>query len=122
MGVTHSEGAAAGHLLIAERGRDRERYILCDRHVTLRELSETVVRLAGRGWVPPTIPPRVAGAMAGAGEALARVTGMKPLLPRGQLHFFRWNAIPDSTRAQEELGWEPTPLEDGLRSVLPAAL
>ncbi|MEA2404598.1 MAG: hypothetical protein QOE08_1245 [Thermoleophilaceae bacterium] len=122
MGVTHCEGAAAGHLLIAERGRDRERYILCDRHVTLRELAETVVRLAHRGWVPPTLPVPVASAMAGAGEAVARLTGVKPLLPRGQLHFFLWNAIPDSTRAQEELGWEPTPLEDGLRSALAAAL
>ena len=32
--------------------------------------------------------------------------------------FLLWNAAPDSTRAQEELGWEPTPLEDGIRESL----
>jgi nucleoside-diphosphate-sugar epimerase len=29
-----------------------------------------------------------------------------------------WNAAPDSSRAREELGWEPTPLEDGIRATL----
>jgi dihydroflavonol-4-reductase len=58
--------------------------------------------------------------MAAAGEPLARLTGKPPLLPRGQLHFLLWNAKPDSTRAQERLGWEPTPLEEGLRATLAA--
>jgi nucleoside-diphosphate-sugar epimerase len=120
MGLTHVDGVASGHLLVADRGGDHQRYILCDRHVALRELCETVVRIAHRGWVPPTMPAGVATALAGAGEAVARLTGVKPLMPRGQLHFFRWDARPDSTRAQEELGWEPTPLEDGLRSALAA--
>ena len=40
-GVLFSEGAGAGHLLAAERGRPGERYILCDAHVTLRELAES---------------------------------------------------------------------------------
>ena len=41
-----------------------------------------------------------------------------PLLPRGQLYFFMWNAAPDSSKAQEELGWEPTALDDGIRRTL----
>jgi dihydroflavonol-4-reductase len=118
MGVCFSDGVGAGQLLAAERGRPGERYILCDRHLSLKELSETVVRLAGRGRVPPVLPPSGARALALAGEGLSRLIRRRPLLPRGQLHFFLWNAAPDSSKAQDELGWEPTGLEDGLRRTL----
>jgi nucleoside-diphosphate-sugar epimerase len=120
LGVCFDAGVAAGHLLAAERGSDGERYILCDRHVTLRELAQAVVAAAGRGRVPPTLSPRAAWVMAEAGELVARVAGVEPLLARGQLHFFRWNARPDSTKAQDELGWEPTALADGLRAAVRA--
>jgi len=64
LGLVFTEGLAAGHLLAAERGRDGERYILCDTHATLRELAETVVRVAGRGRVPPTLPKPAARVLA----------------------------------------------------------
>jgi nucleoside-diphosphate-sugar epimerase len=117
-GVVFTSGVGRGQLLAAERGRPGERYILCDRHVTLNELGEAVVRVAGRGRVPPTLPVPAARAMAGAGELVARLIRRPPLLPRGQLHFFLWNAAPDAGKAVRELGWEPTPLEDGLRATL----
>jgi dihydroflavonol-4-reductase len=117
-GVVFSEGIGRGQLLAAERGRPGEHYILCDRHVSIRELAEAVVRVAGRGRVPPTLPPPVARAIASGGELLARATRRPPLLSRGQLYFFLWNAAPDSGKAERELGWEPTPLDDGLRATL----
>lgn len=118
MGVCFSEGVAAGHLLAAERGRAGERYILCDRHVTMRELADTVVRVAGRGRVPPSLPPAVARVLALGGELISRAIKRPPLLPTGQLHFMLWDAAPDSSKAQVELGWEPTPLEEGVRRTL----
>src|SRR5690606_29215762 len=93
-------------------------YILCDGHLTLRELAELSVRIAGRGRVPPVMPTPLARALAAAGESLSRLTGRPPLLARGELHFLLWNAKPDSTKAQTQLGWQPTPLEDGLRATL----
>ena len=118
MGMSFTDGVAQGHLLAAEGGRDGERYILCDGHMTLAELAELVVRVAGRGRVPPTMPVWAARAASGATEAVARVIRRPPPLPKGQLHFFMWNAAPDSSRAQRELGWKPTPLEDGIRATL----
>jgi nucleoside-diphosphate-sugar epimerase len=120
LGLVYTEGVAAGHLLAAQKGRDGERYILCDTHSTLRDLAQTVVRVAGRGRVPPTIPLPAARALAAGSEALSRLTGRPPLISRGQLYFFTWNAAPDSSKAQRELGWKPTPLEEGVRRTLDA--
>jgi dihydroflavonol-4-reductase len=119
-GVVYVDGVAKGHLLAAARGEDGERYILSDRHVTLRGLAEAVVRAAHRGRVPPTMPRPVARALAAVGEPIARRLGQPPLLPQGQLLFFLWNAAPDSGKAQDELGWEPTLLEDGLAAAVAA--
>ena len=120
LGLVYVEGLAAGHLLAADKGRDGERYILCDTHVSLRELAQAVVRIAGRGRVPPTLPPPLARALAAASEALSRVIRRPPLVSRGQLYYFNWNAHPVSAKAQAELGWQPTSLEDGLRHTLAA--
>jgi dihydroflavonol-4-reductase len=117
-GVVLDRDLAAGHLLAAERGRPGERYILSEGHVTVRELVETVVRLAGRGRVPATMPVPVSRVVAAANELVARLVGRPPLLARGQLDYFLWNARPDATKARRELGWQPTPLEAGLRETL----
>jgi nucleoside-diphosphate-sugar epimerase len=118
--MVYSTGLGTGQLLAAERGVPGERYILCDGQLSFRELAGTAVRLAGRGKVPPTLPVGLAKAMASGGEAVARVIRKPPLLPKGQLHFFLWNARPSSAKAQRELGWVPTPLEEGLRAVVAA--
>jgi nucleoside-diphosphate-sugar epimerase len=118
MGVCFTEGVASGHLLAAEKGRPGERYILCDRHVNMREFAHAVVRVAGRGRVPLSLRPRVAKGLAFGGELLSRGVKRPPLLPTGQLHFLMWNAAPDATKAQQELGWEPTPLDEGLKRTL----
>ena len=92
MGIVHARGVAAGQLLAAERGRDGERYILSDRHVTLRELAQVVVRVAHRGRVPWVLPVPLARATAAVGDWLAPRTGLTPLVSRGQLEFLLWNA------------------------------
>jgi dihydroflavonol-4-reductase len=120
LGICFVEGVAAGHLLAADKGQDGERYILCDRHISLRELAQNVIEVAGRGRVPPTLPVPLARAMASGGEALSRLIRRPPLLSKGQLHYFLWNAEPISTKAQTELGWQPTPLEEGLKRTLGA--
>jgi nucleoside-diphosphate-sugar epimerase len=117
-GLAFAPGVAAGHLLAAEKGEDAERYILADTYAEFKDLAETVVEVAGRGRVPRVMPVPVAKAMAGAGEGISRVIRRPPLLARGQLTYFLWQAHPDSSKAQRELGWTPTPLEEGVRRTL----
>ena len=76
--------------------------------------------MAGRGRVPPTMPVPVARAFAAVGEGISRVIRRPPMLARGQLHWFLWNARADSSKAQRELGFTPTPVEEGVRRTLVA--
>lgn len=117
-GLVFSEGVASGHLLAAEKGKDGERYILADTYTGFRQLAEAVVGVAGRGRIPPAMPVPVARAFAGVGEGISRVIRRPPMLARGQLTYFLWQARPDSSKAQRELGWQPTPLADGIRRTL----
>lgn len=117
-GYAFVEGVAEGHLLAAEKGADGERYILADGYAGFREIAETVKEVAGRGRVPPAMPIPVARAIAALGEGVSRVIRRPPLLPRGQLTYFLWQAQPDSSKAQRELGWETTPLDEGVRRTL----
>jgi nucleoside-diphosphate-sugar epimerase len=119
-GYAFVEGVAAGHLLAADQGNDGERYILADGYASFRDLAETAKRVAGRGRVPPVMPVPVAKAIATVGAGISRVIRRPPLLPRGQLTYFLWQARPDSSKAQRELGWRTTPLEDGVRQTLNA--
>ena len=116
--MVYVDGVVQGHIAAAEKGKPGERYILCDSYVDTRDLAELVVRLAGRGRVPPTMPVPIAKAFAAAGEAVAKVIRRPPMLTRGQLHYLLWQARADSTKAQRELGFTPTPLEYGVRRTL----
>jgi dihydroflavonol-4-reductase len=117
-GYAYVDGVAAGHLLAADKGNDGERYILADGYASFRELAETAKRVAGRGRIPPTMPVPIAKAVAGIGAGISRVIRRPPLLPRGQLEYILWRAHPDSSKAQRELGWTTTPLEEGVRMTL----
>lgn len=118
MGLVYSTGLATGHLLAAQTGVPGQRYILCDGHMSFKELADTAVRLAGRGKAPPVMPVPVARALAAGGEAVARLLRKPPLLPKGQLYFFLWDARPQSDKARRELAWVPTPLEEGLAAAV----
>jgi nucleoside-diphosphate-sugar epimerase len=117
-GYAFVEGVAAGHLLAAEKGIDGERYILADGYASFRDLAECVKRVAGRGRIPPTMPIPVAKAIASVGAGVSRVIRRPPLLPKGQLTYFLWQGRPDSSKAQRELGWTTTTLDEGVRKTL----
>ena len=122
LGLVYVDGLAAGHLLAAERGRDGERYILCDTHVSLRDLAKTVVREAGRGRVPPTLPvPLARGNGRRQRGALARDPAPAAALARPAvlLHLER---APDRRQGRRR-SWagRRTPLAEGVRRTLDCA-
>jgi dihydroflavonol-4-reductase len=114
MTLAYVEDVAAAHLAAFERGRAGERYILADGFATNREICAVAVEAAGRGRVPPTLPIPLARALTTVGEGISKVIRRPPLLGRGQLHFVLWQARADSTKAQSELEFQPTPWREGI--------
>ena len=119
-GVVFSDGVGRGQLLAALKGRPGERYILCDGHISLAELARMAVDAAAGAACRRRSPRRWRARSRSAARRSSRIIRRPPLLPRGQLHFFLWNAAPCSDKAQRELGWRPTDLRDGMRRTLEA--
>ena len=95
---------ARGHLLAFDRGRTGERYLLGGENLSLKEAFARIARAAGRP--PPSI--RVPYAAVRAAAALGLVNRNEALLARLPEHF-------SSAKAQSELGYEPSPIDDALR-------
>lgn len=112
--VVYAPDVAAGHVLAERRGAVGGRWILSESTWSLVALARAVCDAAGRGRVPPVMPGWIAHVVAVAGEAVARLIGRPPLIPRGQLHFLESGADPDATRARRDLGWAPTPFREAL--------
>ncbi len=110
-----SEDVGEGHVLAAEKGKAGESYILCEGYYELPFLAEVILNALNINKKPPKVMPLpVVKAVSAAGEWLAKLTGKPPLIPKGQLHFLLWKALPDSTKAKRELDWNPTPLKTGI--------
>jgi nucleoside-diphosphate-sugar epimerase len=114
MSLALADDVAAAHLAAFERGRPGERYILADGFATIRELCGAAVEAAGRGRVPRTLPVPLARVLAVAGEGVSTVIRRPPLIGRGQLTFVLWEARADSSKAQAELDFHPTPWSEGI--------
>jgi dihydroflavonol-4-reductase len=112
------EDVADAHLAAFDRGKPGERYILADGYARNRDICAAAVEAAGRGRVPPTLPVPVARVLAATGEGISRAIRRPPLLGRGQLHFVLWEARADSAKAQAELGFTPTPWEEGIPTLV----
>ena len=113
MPLVYSDDVAAGHILAAGAAAGA-RYILSDAYRTLSEMADAVAREVAGAKAPRVMPGAVAHVVSAAGEAMARVTGKPPLIPRGGLYFVESHAVPHASRARAELGWAATSFEAGL--------
>jgi dihydroflavonol-4-reductase len=120
--VVYSDDVALGHLLAERNAPIGGRYILSESTHSLTAIAEAVRKQtasAGRASkVPPVMPMAVAKMVAAAGEFVSRFTGKPPLLPKGQLEFLHYGAVPSGEKAMNELGWKPRSFEEGLADTL----
>lgn len=116
--IAYIDGVAAAFLAAAERGRRGERYLLSDCYVTNAELAAEIVRASGMKRVPGTAPTWLMKGLAAMLEPPAKLFRFTPLIARGQLSFLLWQARVDSSKARRELGFTPTPLEEGVQKTV----
>ena len=105
--VVYGPDVGEGHVLAAEKAAIGERFILSDQYLPLDQLARIVYEeLNIKKRFPLTMPLPIAKVVAEVGEAIANLTNKPPLIPKGQLTFLQWQAIPSSAKAKEQLGWE----------------
>jgi dihydroflavonol-4-reductase len=118
MPLVHADDAAYGHILAEAHAPVGARYILSESYCSLVELARKVREISGTSRVPPVMPLPLARAVASIGEAVSAINKRPPLLPKGQLLFLQYQAIPSAARAERDLDWHPRPLATGLRETI----
>jgi dihydroflavonol-4-reductase len=108
------EECAAGHLLVAEKGKVGERYLLGGENLTLKQLLDTLAKITGLPAPRMKIPHGVALGVAYASTAFSRLIGKEPQIPVEGVKIARHMMFVDCTRAQRELGFQGGPVAAAL--------
>ncbi len=109
------DDVVAGHVLAMERGRIGKRYILGGENVTLKELFRTVDRVSGRRHWQIPVRASVALLFARWQQKRAEWFGLYPKITPGWVKTFSVDWAFSSDKAIHEIGYRPTPLEQGIR-------
>ena len=108
------EDCAAGHLLVAEKGKIGERYLLGAENLTLKGLLDALETLTGLPAPRMKIPHGLALGVAYASTAFSRLVGREPGIPVEGVKIARHMMFVDASRAGRELGFKPGPVSDAL--------
>lgn len=89
-------------------------YNICDQPRSHRDINRMASQLLGISPVRLPVPRAPILAFAGLLEFLAHYTHREPFFPLNLRHYVFNDWPVSSARARKELGFEPTPIEDGL--------
>lgn len=112
--IVDVEDVARAHLLADTEGRSGERYIVGNRNYTLERLFADLARLSGVEPPALKLPAMLAVPFA---RALETMPGGSPISVLEATMASRWWTY-RSTKANEELGWEPSHHEDTLEATV----
>jgi dihydroflavonol-4-reductase len=101
------EECAAGHLLVSEKGKVGERYLLGCENLTLKAVLDTLARITGLPAPTLKIPHGLALGVAYAETAFSRLIGREPQIPVEGVKIARHMMFVDCSRAPRELGFRP---------------
>jgi dihydroflavonol-4-reductase len=104
------EECAAGHLLIAEKGKVGERYLLGGENLTLKQMLDALSKITGLPAPRLKIPHGLALGVAYANMAFSRLLGREPGIPVEGVKIARHMMFVDCTRARRELGFNAGPV------------
>jgi len=101
------EECAAGHLLVAAKGKIGERYLLGAENLTLKELLDTLAKITGLRAPGMKIPHGVALGVAYVENAFSRLMRKEPQIPVESVKIAQHKMFVDASRAVRELGFQP---------------
>jgi dihydroflavonol-4-reductase len=108
------EECAAGHLLVADKGKVGERYLLGGENLTLKQMLDALAKITGLRAPSLKIPHGLALGVAYASTAFSRLLGKEPQIPVEGVKIARHVMFVDCTRAPRELGFQAGPVSAAL--------
>src|SRR5246127_2532179 len=108
------EECAAGHLLVADKGKVGERYLLGAENLTLKGLLDLLAQITGLRAPGMKIPHGVALGVAFLDTVFSRLVGKEPQIPVEGAKIARHKMFVEASRAQRELGFQPGPVAAAL--------
>ncbi len=108
------EECAAGHLLIAEKGKVGERYLLGGENLTLKAMLNMLAKITGLRAPMLKIPHGLALGVAYANTMFSRMVGRQPGIPIEGVKIARHMMFVDCSRAKRELGFQAGPVSAAL--------
>jgi len=106
-----------GHVLAMEKGKRGEKYIFSSRFMEVDDLMAIMSRVTGRPLPPLRLPPLVMTGIAHVSSfVLTRFFPSVPLrFTPFAVRYLQMRRRADTSKAQRDLGFRPTPIEDALQ-------
>ncbi|NNF04196.1 MAG: NAD-dependent epimerase/dehydratase family protein, partial [Rhodothermales bacterium] len=115
----HVDDIADAHIAALERGRPGECYHLAGPDHSFRDVFRAAARITGRRPPPFEIPPVLMKALVPIAAAAERFTGLPEPFRAESLRVSAGTTyISSSNKAEREFGFDPRPIEIGLRDTL----
>jgi dihydroflavonol-4-reductase len=118
--MSHVEDIAGGILLGLDKGQLGETYVISGPVTTMREAIETVARVSGRKAPKRALPTVLMKAMIPFGPVVGKVMGQPPNLRELISSADGVTFWASYEKAEQELGYSPRGMEEGLRQTLVA--
>lgn len=107
---------ARGHLAALEKGRSGERYILGGENLTLKQILDKLAFITGLPSPKVKVPYAMALATGIVDELVTgRIRGREPRATIDAVRMGRKKMFVSSAKAERELGWKISPVDDALR-------
>ena len=120
MNAVDVRDVARAEILALEKGQVGERYIVGNWNTTLRDFLEIVAQIGNAPKPKLAIPFSLAYFAAHISEVLSKYVfrSPKPLLPKTGLDLLRYGVHVDTTKAQTELDWQPSPISITIKDTI----
>ena len=118
--MVHVDDVAAGVLLALDKGKPGEAYVLGGQITTMRELIQTLARVAGKKAPSRALPTGLMKAMTPFGPIVGKLIGQGPNLRELISSADDVTFWAKHDKAMAQLGYSPRGLEQGLRDKLEA--
>jgi dihydroflavonol-4-reductase len=108
------EECAAGHLLVAEKGKVGQRYLLGGENLTLKQVLDVLAKITGLPAPKLKIPHGLALGVAYASTIFSRLILKEPGIPVEGVKIAQHMMFVDCSRSQRELGFKASPVAAAL--------